>query len=138
MTDVIEFPDRTGRDEIWVCSCGCRSFELRSNGTSACAACFGEVDVDAGGWYDDVVDGPKWDRENPIFRDLAGGDTTEFARAHVAVAASDPSARAVVVVWENDRVTAWLNAKDQAEFSELSDLIDVYKGMVGIKVEGSE
>lgn len=138
MSDVIEFPGGDEPEEIWVCGCGCRSFELRADGTAACSACFSDLDVDGGGWYDIVADGPKWDRETPIFVDLAGGDTADFARAKVAKAASDPSARAVVVVWEGDRVTAWVDAGTTEELEEISELIDSYKTMTAIKVGAYE
>ncbi len=138
MSDVIDFPWVNPADQIWVCGCGCRSFELRGDGVAACAACDSPVQEDTGGWFDLIVDAGDWSADKPIFRDLDGGDTSDFARAQLARAAADPSARAIVVVWQGSRVTSWLNATDKKELDELSELIDSYKHMTGIKTEGSE
>lgn len=45
---VIGFPKRKEPDAIWVCNCGCASFELHADGRATCRSCY--VLVQEGGW----------------------------------------------------------------------------------------
>jgi hypothetical protein len=45
---VVNFPKREEPDAIWVCNCGCASFELHADGCATCRSC--RSVVDEGGW----------------------------------------------------------------------------------------
>lgn len=50
--NIVEFPDRRPKKPqdvlIWACKCGCTSFELHADGSTACANCMSVQDNDAG------------------------------------------------------------------------------------------
>jgi hypothetical protein len=45
---VVNFPKREEPDAIWVCNCGCASFELHADGRATCRDC--RSVADEGGW----------------------------------------------------------------------------------------
>ena len=45
---VVSFPKRQDPDAIFVCNCGCASFELHADGRATCRSC--DSVVDDGGW----------------------------------------------------------------------------------------
>lgn len=55
MADVVQFPDRadgpSDHDYLWICPCGCVTFEVRGDGSFVCANCAETSDVDQGGWF---------------------------------------------------------------------------------------
>ena len=134
MADVVDFPARP--QQIWVCECGCASFDLRSNGTSSCSVCGLVTTGDKGGWFDEIADGPDFPADQEVFRDFNWNGSIEFARHQILQAAADKTARAVVVVWQGERMTCWLDADNLEDQERLSELIDQNKDVVRRKIEG--
>lgn len=89
---------------IWICWCGCSTFELHASGAAHCASCGIEV-VGAGGWYMPPRD-EVWDGDAP-FQDVQGNGSTDFARRRIADQAQAEDVVALVVVRANGGVSTW-------------------------------
>jgi hypothetical protein len=75
---VVSFPKRQEPDMIFVCNCGCASFELHADGRASCRSC--HAVADEGGWkvrdpYDLTFEGPV------SFAD--GGNSDDFAERKI-------------------------------------------------------
>lgn len=92
---VVDFPKPERR--IWVCNCGCSSWELLDGGTLACALCGNETEQRAGGWIS--ADAPLWTGDEPV-RNISGNSSEEFARKLITRRTLEPDVVAVVVVRE--------------------------------------
>jgi hypothetical protein len=102
--------------KIWVCGCGCASFDLMSDGSAKCSLC-GEWDTEEGGWFRDVVDRPDvGDDVNPV-KDIHGNGSVDFARRRAQKVASDPDARLVVSACQEGAVTVWSNVESEDQRS---------------------
>jgi hypothetical protein len=94
---------------IWVCNCGCSTFELRDNGEAACAACQALADVDGSGWA-------SWDAqsnhdESTAFTDVQGNGSVDFARRRVADMAKSDDAALLLVVRKDGGFSLWSEAE---------------------------
>jgi hypothetical protein len=139
MSDVIDFPDVKPSNEIWVCNCGCSTFELHGDGRAKCSNCGIYPDTSAGGWFDEVVDGPKRDRDaDAPFRNRQGNNSVEFSRSLVNKAASDVDACVVVVINENGRVFSWSTAETQEQVQWAIDCLDTAKSLISTHLGDDE
>ncbi len=111
---IISFPPKTtDRDLIWVCNCGCASFELRGDGSAVCRACESDVS-EPGAWWDSVKNGPTTDA-TPEYQD--GGNGPEFAERLAKRHAQD--ADILIAIRQNGRVQTWardLTTREQFEW----------------------
>ncbi|MFY0633673.1 MAG: hypothetical protein JXQ91_07670 [Vannielia sp.] len=106
--NVVNFPDQ--KDEIWVCGCGCSSFQLNGDGSTECAACGGWCE-DNSGWYAEISDGPELDPSiNPI-SDIQGNGSVDFARRRVRQLAGQEDAALLIVATTDGAVSVWCNAE---------------------------
>lgn len=108
MTEIVELRPKT---YIWVCECGCTSFELEDTGAARCALCGipREPQPEDGGWHR-TDDDPHWDADRlaPIRHIGANGDP-DFVRALTVKRAQQPDVVAVVVLREGGSVHVWCN-----------------------------
>lgn len=108
MTEIVELHKKT---YIWVCECGCTSFELEDTGAARCALCAEprESQPEDGGWHRTDND-PDWDadRLSPIRQVGANGDP-DFVRALTVKRAQQEDVVAVVVLREGGSVHVWCN-----------------------------
>lgn len=104
---------------IWVCVCGCSTFELCSDATATCAACGNKPDPEEGGWFTPPETDATWEGDAPV-RDISGNGSVEFARYQLSSYAAAPDAALIVVVQENGTRHAWANAEtdEQVEWAE--------------------
>jgi hypothetical protein len=97
-------PDR----EIWVCDCGCATFELNRDGTATCAICSHIPSADSGAWFADVKGGPDLDdNATAPIQDVHGNGSVEFARRRISQIAAGPDVVAMIALRENGGVHTW-------------------------------
>lgn len=128
MGEVVGLP--TAKEpRIWVCNCGCSTFDLLETGAARCAACGADQSVDGSGWS-------KWTaesrhNEDEAFRDVRGNGSIEFARRRIANMAQDQDAALLVVVKTNGTIQAWSEAETKEQLAwarrKLSQAADLFK-----------
>ena len=113
---------------IWVCACGCSTFELFEDGEAKCAIC--GTQPETGGWS---VPETKAEYDGDPIKDVSGNGSVEFARARVRKLASQEDALLLIVASE-DGVTVW-SAAETAEqrdwvrerISQAADIVSMWK-----------
>jgi len=132
MAEVIPLPSTTQETYIWVCDCGCTSFELMSDDTAVCALCGTQRidDTPLGGWYRKDTD-PDWgaDRLPPV-RQIGGNGDPDFAKRVTMRRIEHPDVVAVVVLREGGAIHTWSNLETNEQvdwagrrFAESLDLL---------------
>lgn len=110
-----------GKPRIFICTCGCSTFELWEDGTSHCAMCDTDVSSATGAWYEtQPTDIPQRDPDlaAPI-RTVQGNGSIDFARRLIAQRAQAEDAKALVVLREDGAIHTW----SAAETEEQSDWV---------------
>lgn len=121
MAEIISLPSATQETYIWVCECGCTSFELMSNDTAVCALCGTQRigDDPVGGWYRKNTD-PDWDADRlPPVRQIGGNGEADFAKRVTIRRMEHPDVVAVVVLREDGAVHTWsrIETHEQVEWA---------------------
>ena len=127
MADVI--PLVSVEPMLWVCNCGCSSFEVLSDHTLRCAMC-GTVSQDVGGWsLPDPSNIRDPDLPAPI-RQVGGNGEVDFARNATLRHSEETDVVAHAVIKEGGRIHLWSNAEtpDQRawirrRFDDLKELL---------------
>lgn len=109
MSEVVSFPQSSPR--IWICDCGCSTFNLREDGVAVCAGCMKEH-YDQGGWYTPPADAAVFSGEP--YADVQGNGSVEFSHRRVAQLAARKDAVAVVVIRDGGQIHAWHDADTDA------------------------
>lgn len=119
---------------LWICACGCSTFEILSDGSANCAACCSPHDVDGAGWSSWVAMSDK--NEDSTFRDVQGNGSVEFARRRVAQMATDDTAAVVVVARRDGSVSTWseVETADQAQW--VRERLTQAADLITAKIEG--
>lgn len=114
---------------IWVCQCGCSTFELSNDGSAQCAFCR-ETREEGGGWFRKDHE-PEWMGDEPI-SDVQGNGSVEFAQRVVAKRALSDDAVALIVIRENGTIHVWsdLETDEQVDWTkrridDAKDLLDL-------------
>lgn len=93
---------------IWVCACGCSTFNLMSDGAAICANC--EWDVmdanDPAGWVRLPAEAEYAGERSP-YEDVQGNGSVDFARARIGRLAKDDDVELVVLARTDGTVHAW-------------------------------
>ena len=112
MADVVNFPAK--QDRIWVCRCGCSTFNLLDGGRAECAAC-GSWDVHEGaGWSYDL--GGRHDEfDGQTFNDIHGNGSVEFARARMRRDALRDDVRMIVLGREDGSIACWFDVTTEEQ-----------------------
>ena len=115
---------------VWICACGCSSFELFSDGTVRCAACQGLHDNYVAGWLTRCGDRETAIDETETFSSVGGNGSMDFARRRIAQIAQDDSTVLLVVARRDGHVSTWAVADTDEQFdwvrerlSQAADLI---------------
>ena len=121
MAEIISLPSATQETYIWVCECGCTSFELMSDDTAVCALCGTQRigDDPVGGWYRKDTD-PDWDADRlPPVRQIGGNREADFAKRVTIRRMEHPDVVAVVVLREDGAVHTWsrIETHEQVEWA---------------------
>lgn len=120
---------------IWICDCGCSTFELLSNGTARCAACDADHEGVGSGWLDRSEDRRSPHAEKETFADVQGNGSVEFARRRVAQMASDENAVLLVVAREDGSLSAWSKAERAEQFAWAEEKLKQATALVTRKAE---
>ncbi|WP_212525860.1 hypothetical protein [Actibacterium sp. MT2.3-13A] len=134
MSEVVNFvPPKV----VWVCCCGCSTFELRGDGEAECANCGAFASADDGNWYDRIKGGQARDESaDEPFKDIQGNGSVEFARARIARLAADCDAVAIVVVKDDGRLHAWYEASSEDQVQWTVGRLDEAKGLLRFRDAG--
>ena len=121
MTDIVKFPAKAKVQEplIWVCQCGCSTFELRNDGTGRCALCGDVIRDDAeGGWLTPETD-KEWEGDDPV-RDVSGNGDPDFARRVTAKRVLEDDVVLVVILKESGAISTWtiIETQEQREWAD--------------------
>lgn len=119
MADVLSFPQRERK--IWVCRCGCSTFELLSDKSVRCAMC--QVESSNEGGWTPSEERPDWDGETPI-RTVQGNGDVDFARRLTVRRASEDDVSAIVVVKEGGGISVWANIQTQDQLDWLDKQLE--------------
>lgn len=117
MTKVVDF--RQKDPMIWVCDCGCSTFNLLSDGKAACSVCAAPVVGAVDGWQDDTITARP--REKPLVprNDHQGNGSAEFALALIRKSVMSDAAVLIVVAESDSRTRLWAaaNTKEQIKWT---------------------
>lgn len=138
MSDVVKFGPKAPKTPlIWVCTCGCSTFELLSDNTVRCPVCEIVSPSPDGGWYapetDKMWEGKESD-EAPI-RDISGNGSVEFARARLRKYATDEDAMAICVFKEDGAVHTWSMVETAEQLEWLKRKLEVAYELTARKLE---
>lgn len=118
MTEIVNFPAKEKQPEpmIWVCGCGCSTFELLSDGAAKCALC--QEAINDGGWLVPATD-KEWDGDDPV-RDVSGNGEPDFARRVTSKRVLEDDVVLVVVVKQDGTVSTWtdIETEEQREWAK--------------------
>lgn len=101
MSEVVDL--KRPEPRIWVCGCGCCSFELLEDGTSQCSLCGDQTE--RGSWYVEKPDAAET-AESPI-RDVNGNGSVSFAKHRLRSLATQDDARMMVIALDGGSVSVW-------------------------------
>lgn len=124
---VVEIPKKAPR--IWICDCGCSTFELLESGWAQCASC--ADDLEHGTWFEKIKGGkarPE-DAEEP-FSDIQGNGSVDFAMHSARRAASQADLKVLVAVNAEGKVTAWTGAETKNQIEWVLDRIDQGRALI--------
>ncbi len=96
MTNIIPLKAKEDKTAplIWVCQCGCSTFELLSTSEVRCPACDTLSPSPDGAWYAPETDA-KWDGDPPM-QDISANGDVDFARRRTVQQAEDDDTCVVV------------------------------------------
>lgn len=128
MSEVVKFGPKAPKDPmIWVCECGCSTFELLSDNTVRCPVCETVSPSPDGGWYAPDTD-KTWEGKDPDegpIRDISGNSSVEFARARLRKLASDDEAVGVCVFKADGSVHAWSMVETAEQLQWFREKLDI-------------
>ncbi|MEL6310896.1 MAG: hypothetical protein AAFQ17_00790 [Pseudomonadota bacterium] len=115
---VVSFPTKANEQRIWVCGCGCSTFELLEDGSARCALCAAPVEPHPKGAWWTVPDNAE-EASEPPQKDIQGNGSVEFARRRLQQLAQDDDAVMLMVVRSDSSVSLWADAEtnEQIEWS---------------------
>jgi hypothetical protein len=113
---------------IWVCTCGCSTFNLLEDGIVKCAMCE-EVSHDGyGGWAMPNTT-TMWDGDPPIHR-IEGNGSVEFAKCLVLKHAGAEDAALLAVVNHGGTIHVWSVCETEEQIVWARDRLDAVKELV--------
>lgn len=123
--------------KIWVCLCGCSTFELLSTAEVRCPVCLLTSPAPDGGWTPDpeAADWQGKDENDAPIRDISGNGSIEFARHMLLNHAKDPEACAIIVFKLSGSVHAWSMAETQEQLEWLRQKLDIAYEISAKKLE---
>ena len=95
---------------IWVCGCGCASFDLHADGGIECAACDTPIGTDEfSGWFDPMPD-RDYSSDANVSSNVHSNGSVDFARHRAMRYATSDDAVCIAVVDRDGTVHAWSEA----------------------------
>lgn len=114
MGEITDFPTKKEEKEekeprVWVCTCGCSTFELLETGETRCGLC-ATISDHSGGWYSYPSEA-EWTEDSPM-QDIQGNGSVEFVRELMKRRIDEDAAVVVLVLEKNGRMHAWTAAEN--------------------------
>lgn len=131
MTEIVNFPAKEKQPEplIWVCECGCSTFELCNDGTGRCALCNSVIGDEAeGGWLVPATD-KEWEGDDPV-RDVSGNGEPDFARRVTSKRVLEDDVVLVVVVKQDGTVSTWTDIETDEQRAWAKRQLDRVPGIL--------
>jgi hypothetical protein len=126
MSDVVNFP--TASKQIWVCLCGCSTFQIFDDGSTECSACGQWTPDDGGGWVEELAGRGSF--EGDCFADTQGNGSVEFARARAAKIACQPDVKLVVTASESGALVCWHVVSNEEQRAWALEKLDAAKKLI--------
>lgn len=126
-----ETPAGPEEERVWVCQCGCSTFELVDPGYLQCALCKTHASPD-GGWHatgEVPAFTNTWVGDAPV-KTITGNNSTDFAKRLIVQRSMEDDAVAVIVVREGGMIHAWSNVETDAQTEWVHRRMDDAKGLV--------
>lgn len=128
MSEIIPLPQKQRR--LWICQCGCSSFDLLDDGSASCAACEEPAHSDAGGWFTDVDSGSdRPEGLDPPFNDIQGNGSVEFARRRIEAMTRGSDVVGIVCLRSNGAISTWTEADTGERVRWVCDQLDAAKAL---------
>jgi hypothetical protein len=128
MSEVIQLPPAP--EVIWVCGCGCSTFDLMGDGTARCAVCSRQTPYEQGGWHAPEA-ASTWNGDEPV-RTVRGNNGTEFARRRVTQLSAAEDAIAIIVIREDGTLHTWSSIETSDQRSWLKrQMVRAYRLCAG-------
>lgn len=96
---------------IWICDCGCSTFNLVSDGSAICANCEADHEGAGAGWLDRCESRQTRHAETEVFSDLQGNGSIEFARRRIAHMAAGDDVAMIVIARDCGSISTWSKAE---------------------------
>ena len=124
---------------MWVCGCGCATFELHGDGLARCALCMevAEAEREGSGWFEGSLPemAASFEGDSPM-RDLHGNGSLEFARRLAAKRASYDDAIVNITVRSCGTIYAWSGAETEEQYAWVQEQLTTAKALLDRKVKG--
>ena len=134
MADIVPFPaagevtpEVTPSPQIWVCNCGCSSFQLFNDDTVPCALCGAQSPH--GGWTP-AADSPTWEGPAPTTEISTNDNSVDFARKRVLNRANEDGTLAIVVLQEDGTISTWSRVKGEEQLAWLEERLERAADMI--------
>lgn len=123
--------------KIWVCWCGCSTFELLSTGAARCAHCEAVSWEGHDGWFPEIADaGDRSPDEPEPVRDVQGNRSVEFARRRIEQLAAEPDVVTLILVKGDGTVSTWSCVEQADQMEWLRGRVDDALGLIAGGVTG--
>lgn len=121
--------------QVWVCGCGCRTFELWSDHTERCALCAAIVTGHEGGWYKLTESDARWEGGSPAVN-VNVNNCVHFVRHQLAEKSLDDNICAIVLVDDDARISTWTNITSPHQMKWLLGLLEEAAGDFTRRMQG--
>ena len=120
MSEVVSFPSKEAPKTIWVCGCGCGSFELSGDGELTCSGCGVPLAGAEGGWYVPALPGTPWEGDPPVTHATSNG-SEEFARRRMQGFAGDTDVAGIVIIKSTGQIHTWTDVDTTKDVAWLQE-----------------
>jgi hypothetical protein len=135
MGEVINIRSEEESELIWVCQCGCSTFELLSSQELRCANCELMSTFETAAWDNYWDKGEmRADDAAPRFSDVQGCGSVDFARARLNRIASQSDVALLVVATEDGSVSVWSSDRGEDHLAWAEERIDIAHALLGNRI----
>jgi hypothetical protein len=125
---ITEFPKP--EKVIWVCTCGCATFELLADGGATCAACDDGWHPSNGAWYVKPDEAPEAVTDTPPVREIYGNNDEDFMRKRMTQMIATAPLALVVLPKGDDKTMTWTSATTRADFELMEEWLEHIKDTI--------
>lgn len=115
MGEIVGLPVRKPEQIVWVCACGCRTFELHADGTAMCANCE-RVASPGSDWYRELPPPVAEPREvDPDARAVVAMNSSDSALGRIVRKMNEDTTSVVIVIHDDGALNTWSRGIDTPE-----------------------